>query len=83
MSVTLTAGAVALADCRSRLAWTQERAADFLEVGYSLFCKLERGVRTPSLKLAARIEERTHGAVRAVEWTKAAPPGAAAAAGGT
>lgn len=53
---------------RGDLGWTQERAAKYLGVGYSLYSKLERGARIPSLTLAARIQEMA--GVPAASWLK-------------
>lgn len=66
-------GSVMLAAYRRAREWTQEQAADYFGVGYSLYCKLERGARRPSLTLAARIEERSAGEIPAVSWTKREP----------
>jgi DNA-binding XRE family transcriptional regulator len=41
-----------------------------LRVRRETLCRLESGARTPSLRLAARIERATDGAVPAVSWAE-------------
>jgi DNA-binding XRE family transcriptional regulator len=41
-----------------------------LRIRRETLCRLESGMRTPSLRLAVRIERVTEGAVRAREWVR-------------
>jgi transcriptional regulator with XRE-family HTH domain len=47
---------------------TQEALANRLGVSQEFVSQLEAGARMPGLKLASKIEQETHGAVKATSW---------------